>query len=327
MRRFGRFLGRLFLALALGVAGLWAFGPRERVETEIGFDPAQIGAEPGAYLAEREGQVPGLSPEVAKRIVWAGASGERRTIALVYLHGFSATSEEIRPVPDLVAKAVGANLFYTRLTGHGLDGAALAEARAGDWLEDLAEALAIGRRLGDRVYVLATSTGGTLAALGAVHPDLAGAMDGIVFISPNFGIRSAAAGLLEWPLARYWVPLIAGAERAFQPLNAEQGRFWTTRYPTVAVMPMAATVRAVRMADLSRATVPALFLFSNADQVVSPEATQDAARRWGGPVEVETIVPGPGDDPMAHVIAGAIMSPGQTETVAARITGWIAARE
>ncbi|MDD4273595.1 MAG: hypothetical protein PHG14_07705 [Desulfobacter postgatei] len=37
----------------------------------------------------------------------------------VYIHGFSATRKETAPLSDLVAKTLNANLFYTRLSGHG----------------------------------------------------------------------------------------------------------------------------------------------------------------------------------------------------------------
>ncbi|MGB3554791.1 MAG: alpha/beta fold hydrolase, partial [Jannaschia sp.] len=164
--------GLAITALALGVAAvaLWFFGPYERVDTTIDFDASTVPGDLDGWLADREGQVPGLEPAAAKRILWAGLPGRRTDLVLVYLHGFSATSWELRPVPDRIGAALGANVFLTRLAGHGIDGTALAEARAGDWIEDLAEAMAIARRLGDRIVVIGTSTGGTLAGLLAADP-------------------------------------------------------------------------------------------------------------------------------------------------------------
>ena len=69
-----------------------------------------------------------------------------------------------------------------RLAGHGRSGAAMAEPLAGDWIEDMAEAMAIGRRLGDRVVVIATSTGGTLAAIAATDPVLSEGLAGVVLV-------------------------------------------------------------------------------------------------------------------------------------------------
>lgn len=319
-------MGRRALSIALGVlavlALLWAVLPREPVDVTVSFDPARIGPDLDAHLAEIERGFDDIVPGVQKRIIWAGAPGQVTEDVVVYLHGFSASSEEIRPVPDLVAEALGANLLYWRLPGHGRDSAAMAEPSAGDWIESTAHALAVADRMGARVTVISTSTGGTLAALAAIHPAMKDHVDRIVFVSPNFEIAFAAAQILTWPGARLWGPLIAGEERGFEPINAAQERYWTTRYPTVATIPLGALVNYVRGLDFARATQPALFVFADTDQVVSPEATREVAALWGGPVTLAPQVPGPGDDPSSHVIAGDIVSPGLTKGVVDVILDW-----
>lgn len=322
MRVFGTWLGRVLLALGLGAAGLWAFGPYEPAELTARFDPAAFDGDPEGWFAAREARFADLTPGVEKRVVRAGAAGEKTALSVVYLHGFSATSEEIRPVPDRVAAGLGANLVFTRLTGHGRPGAALAQATVADWMTDTAEALEAGRATGDRVLVITTSTGGTLAAAAAQDAGLLRDVVGIVFVSPNFGLNSPLAPLLTWPAARHWLPLIAGEVRAWEPLNDAQARYWTTEYPSVAVLPMAAMVRAVRRLDHGAARVPALFIFARDDRVVRADRTEAVAAAWGGPVTVLRVTPGPGDDPAAHVIAGDIVSPGLTDAVTAAITDW-----
>jgi len=300
----------------------FAFGAREPVDREIAFAAAALPADLDAWLEAGEADVPDVRDPARKRIVWAGEAGEPTPLSVVYLHGFSASAEEVRPVPDRVAGALGANLFYTRLTGHGRDGAAMAEAAAGDWIEDTAEALAIGRRIGERVLVIGTSTGGTLARLAAHDPELSEGIAGIAFVSPNFAIGNAAAPLLTWPWARAWLPALIGEKRGFAPVNAGHAAHWTTRYPTTALLPMAALVRHVSRLDPAEADLPALFLYSEHDRVVSPSATIRVAGAWGGPASLRPVVPGPGDDPSAHVIAGNILSPGLTEAVVGILTGW-----
>jgi esterase/lipase len=257
--------------------------------------------------------------------VWHGAPGERTPLSVVYLHGFSASPQELRPVPDRVAEALGANLHFARLTGHGRDGAAMAEARAGDWIEDTARALAIGRRIGERVVVIGTSTGGTLAKAAAHDRALAEGLAGIAFVAPNFAVNNPAAPLLTLPWARHWLPLVAGEERGFAPVNEAHAAHWTTRYPTVAVLPMAALVAHVQGLDPARAEVPALFLWSEHDRVVSPAEVARVAGEWGGPARLRPLAVGPGDDPASHVIAGEILSPGMTDEVTRLIVDWAAA--
>ncbi|OYX42044.1 MAG: hypothetical protein B7Z02_13410 [Rhodobacterales bacterium 32-67-9] len=323
MRRAARRLA-VVLALALvTLAALFAVAPREPLDLVPAFDAARLPDDLDSYLRDREAVVGGITPGAEKRILWAGAPGAQTDWAVVYLHGFSATSEEIRPVPDRVAAALGANLYFTRLAGHGLSGERFAGPTVNDWMIDVAEALAIGTRIGRRVLVIATSTGGALAAEAALQPDLARQIEGIVFVSPNFGIRAPAAAILTWPYARRWAPVIAGRDRCFEPVNDAHARYWTTCYPTEALFPMAALAGHAAGADYSGVAVPALFLFAEADQIVSPAATQAVAEGWGGPVAVLPQVVGAGDDPYSHVIAGDILSPSMTAPVTEAILGWV----
>ena len=128
---------------------------------------------------------------------------------------------------------------------------------------------------------------------------------------------------MTWPLARHWVPLLVGAMRHSSPRNLLHGRYWTTSYPTVALLPMAALVDKVVAADLASIKVPALFYFSPNDKVVRPEKTVWVAGRWGGPASVVTLALGPNDDPLAHIIAGDIVSPEQNERAFQKILSWI----
>lgn len=324
--RWRRAAGWSILALAAALVLLWTFGPRATMDSRITFNPAQMGPDLDSYLARQEARFPDITPGVQKRIVWAGADGAQTDVAVVYLHGFSATSQEIRPVPDEVAKALGANLFYTRLAGHGRGGAAMATATTGKWMNDLAEALAIGHRIGRKVLVIATSTGGTLAAVGATDPRLKDEIQGLVLISPNFRVNSPAAALLTMPFARWWGPIVAGRERAFTPRNPRQAKYWTTRYPTAALFPMGALVAYADRQDYAHAMQPALFIYAPADQVVDERETARIAAEWGGPHQVAKRTMGPKDDPSSHVIAGDILSPGQTAGTVKLILDWARAQ-
>ncbi len=323
-RRFPRFFLWFLGVLALIALALW-FEPRLRwPESLAGLGPVLPAALPtealDTWLAEREAAAGPINPGTEKTILWAFEPGERTTLALVYLHGFSATRAEIEPVPQDVAKALGANLFLTRLTGHGQDGTALARATPADWARDLVEAVEIGRRLGERVVLIGTSTGGSLAVLSASEPALAADLAGLVLLSPNFGLRDRRAAFLDWPYGRFWLPLIFGHERRVEPANADHARFWTTRYPNTALFTMRAVQRAAAAADVSLVRVPTLVFLAEGDQTVDPAATRAVMARWGGPVEV-VVVEG-SDDPTQHVIAGRIFSPSTTPAITEKIISW-----
>lgn len=321
-----KFLKRLVLAcvalLALA-AGLLVLGPREHIERGA---PVAIGGRGIAeVLAAREAAIPDITPGTEARVIWAGEAETRTPVSILYLHGFSATSEEIRPVPDRVAAALGANLIYARLTGHGRDGDALAAARAGDWADDAALFLDLARAAGDRVLIMGTSTGATLAAYAMTEPDMADAVLGIVMVSPNFRVANPAAIVTELAFARRIVPLLAGQERAWEPQNDDHARYWTTRYGTGALTSLGTLMRDTRNRDYSGVTVPVLAIFSDLDQVVSEEATRRFLAGWGGPVTLAPQdLPDTGADPYFHVIAGDILSPAMTAPVTALILDWTA---
>lgn len=274
-----------------------------------------------SWLAKREAAVPNLKPRCEKRVVWAGEPGVKTPVSLLYVHGFSASPEELRPLPDLVAKDLGANIHFTRLTGHGQDSAAMATATYDDWRRDVAEAVEIAQNIGDEIVIMGCSTGCTLATLALADGVAAKA---VVFVSPNFGLRNRLAQVvLDAPAARHWGKYVAGRTRSFKPINDGHTAYWTTSYPTEAVHPMGEAVRAVRRADLSTVTAPAFFSFNEADSVVHPKDIRKVAGRWGGPTLLDIITPGPGDDESGHVMAGDVFSPTQTGPLAERISAWL----
>lgn len=276
------------------------------------------------WLARQEAKVPNLRPDCAKSVEWAGAAGVRTKVALVYIHGFSATKHELRPLPDLVAKQLGANIYYARLTGHGQDGDAMGQASFKAWRADTAEAIRIGASLGDKVLVMGCSTGCTLATDALAQGAQAA---GVVHISPNFGLSHVMAQLLlNLPFARHWGHLLAGKTRQFDVISPEHEAYWTTKYPTKAVYPMADAVRAVmKHADLPQIMTPAFFAYNERDQVVSARQTEKVMGLWGGKTKAHLLLQGPGDDVMGHVMAGDVFSPSQTEPLAEAILRWFAA--
>lgn len=312
----------LLLLLAVALALAFLFGPREPADLTVRFDAEEIGSEVDTWIAGREAQVSGLRDNASKEIVWAYPASKAKTpVAIAYLHGYSAAKGEIRPVPDAVAAELGANLFYTRLTGHGRDGDAMAEATVNDWIQDAAEAIAVADRIGEKVVLVSTSTGASLAAVAASLPELRDRIDGIVLVSPNFGVRASGAWMLTMPFAETLVPLIVGPERAFEPQNERHAANWTFRYPSVALLPMAALVKTAAALPFEQIDVPALFVYHPDDQVVDQSITARVAERWGGPVE--TLVVDSADDPSNHVIAGDIMSPSNNDAAAVAIAGFI----
>ncbi len=316
-----KILGGLLAVIV--VAGIvWLVGPRVPVDTSIDIDETAIAADPQAYVEREEAQIAGIRDGLQKEIVWAYPASKAKTpLAIVYVHGFSASRGEIAPLPEKVAAALGANLFYARLTGHGLSGAAMATASVNDWLNDMAEAMAIGRAIGERVVVIATSTGGGLATWAATQPALAEKLAAMVLISPNYRIADPNAFILTQPWGGQIAEMIVGKERGFEPQNELNARYWTYRYPTKALLPMAALTSLARNAPVNRIAAPALFIYSPDDKVVDHAETARIAGAWGA--STETIEVTGANDPYDHVVAGDALSPNKTDELAAKTINWI----
>jgi esterase/lipase len=239
----------------------------------------------------------------------------------VYLHGFSASRLETAPLAEEVARSLSANVYYTRLSGHGRGNPqAMAETNAQDWMADTLEAVQIGQTIGERVLLISCSTGSTLATWFATGPG-AGQVAAHVFISPNFGPRDKRAEMINGPWGQQIALALEGETRSWPVSNPAEEQAWSTRYPTRALFPMMALVKSVRDSDLSVFQTPLLVMYSERDEAVDPQETQAAFTRIGSPMKsIEAVSYSKSQG--QHVLAGAIKDPDAVAPMATTITQW-----
>lgn len=273
-----------------------------------------------AWISASEAVYADIKPGNAKGIVWHSAAHQRTSWAVVYVHGFSASRLETAPVTDMVAKALGANAFHTRLSGHGRSGAAMGEATAQNWMADTVEAARIGHTLGERVLMISCSTGSTLATWFATSPDR-DIVAAHAFISPNFGPKDKRSELINSPWGKNIALALEGETRGWKPENTREENAWSSRYPTRTLFPMMALVKAVRVSDLSTFQTPLLVLYSEKDQTVDPVETQSAFARIGSPLKsIDTVTYS--NSRGQHVLAGDIRDPHATRPMVESIVKW-----
>nr|WP_319491914.1 alpha/beta fold hydrolase [uncultured Desulfobacter sp.] len=315
----------MLLWVSLAIIGVIVFlsGPRVRIDQTI--SPKKIPLDIEGYLILREQQFSDVIPGTQKTVRWAWKANEQTEFSVVYIHGFSATRKETAPLSDVVAKALGANLFYTRLTGHGQTGQAMADASVNDWLNDVVEAYEIGRRLGKKVIMIGCSTGGTSLAWLAHRAATAGGMDALyacIFLSPNFRPQNRFSALLTWPWGRQIARIVIGKERAVTPENKGHGQYWTTRYPVAALLPMMGLVKLVEKLDLSKICIPSLVIYSPQDQIIHVPSLEQAFKQMRC-VKKQLISFTDSADPGQHILAGDIFSPGTSEKLAQMILSFV----
>lgn len=269
------------------------------------------------WIASHEATVPHLRSELAKTIMWADPNRKQRTpLSLIYLHGFSSSHREIYPVMEHLSQELHANVFLSRLSGHGQDAAAMGQVQINDWLRDAEEALAIASELGERVMVVGTSTGGSLSVwLAANHPQV----KGIVLLSPNFGPYDKRS---EWMLLP-WGPVVAkmivGETFGAPPKSDFWARNFTTQFPTEGLFPMMAAVSLVRNIDYKYLITPTLVLYTKKDDVVDPTRIERFYQALGSPKKQLIDLP----DASGHLLAGAEISPQTTDQVVRLIAAFI----
>ena len=271
-------------------------------------------------IESRENEIQNIRLDVEKKIIWANKNNQKTKTSLVFIHGFSATRFELNPVIEMLGKELQANIFFTRLKGHGQDGRALGEATFEDWMIDIEEAIGIGRVIGDNLVLIGCSTGCSL-----IHTILKESIDikAVIYVSPNFGPKSFKGQLLRVPGAKLFMPLVFGKEHFFIPKNVEHERCWTTRYPIKALFAIKDSVVAAYKINHNKIKVPMLFWFSDDDQVVSAKATRKIISKMGNNVTVYNPILTNEDDSSKHGILGDILSASQTKDGVNKILSWL----
>ncbi|MES2416823.1 MAG: alpha/beta fold hydrolase [Bacteroidota bacterium] len=264
-----------------------------------------------AYVAKQEAKHK-IKPGNEAEIVWADTTKHTQTeYAIVYLHGFSASKQEGNPAYYYLAKALQANMYLARLADHGIDTIAPMQYFTPDRLWETAkEAYVIGKKLGKKVIIVGTSTGGTLALqLAATYP----AINSLVLMSPNIAINDSKAWMLNDPwglqIAR---KVLGGNERKVDGKNPEYKKYWYTNYRLESVVALEELIESTMSVSLfAQVKQPVLMLYyykneQEQDPVVRVDAMLKMFDELGTPpaLKQKIAIPKAGN----HVIGSAITS-------------------
>jgi len=307
-----RLLKKVFFVVAV-LAVIYVLGPHPAKPVYHKELPAvpSTGGSLETYISQQEAQHT-IKPNNEARIVWANDSLKQKTeYAIVYLHGFSASQEEGNPVHRNIAKQFGCNLYLARLSQHGIDTAdALIHMTADNLWESAKEAYAIGKQLGNKVILMGTSTGGTLAlALAAAYPEIAA----LVLYSPNIAINDPNAWLINNPWGLQMARLVKGSD--FNTAKTNTGiykQYWNHQYRLEAAAQLQEMLEtAMNPETFALVKQPTLTLYyykdeQHQDAVVKVSAMKDMMELLGTPTEQKKIkaIPEAGN----HVLASPIQS-------------------
>lgn len=306
--KFFKWLGIMVLLLIV----VYFLGPKPS-SPKYTKELPEIPAEPALlekYIKDHEA-LHKLKPDNEARIIWFNDSAKQKTdYAVVYLHGFSASQEEGDPIHTLFAKQFGCNLYLSRLAEHGIDTAeAMANLTADKLWNSAKEAYTIGKKLGKKLILLTTSTGGTLALkLAAEYPDIAG----LILLSPNIAINDP----LAWVANNHWglqiAHLVKGKYNTTDDTSAIERQYWYNKYRIESVTELQELLETTMKGSLfEKIKQPVLLLYyykdeEHQDKTVKVSAMKRMFRQLGTPdsLKREMAVPNAGD----HVIGSYITS-------------------
>lgn len=266
-----------------------------------------------SYVEKKESGL-NIKSDNESRILWHNDSVKERTeYSLLYLHGFSASWREGYPANAEFAQHFGMNAYFPRLASHGLvtDDPLLDMTPDNLW-ESAKEALMIASNLGERVIIMGTSTGGTLALkLAAEFPEY---VDGLILYSPNIRINNNSAFLLARPWGLQLARNVTGGKYRVSDEDPEskECRYWYCSYRLEGVIYLQQLVDATMKKETYRQVNVPVFLGyyykdeENQDKTVRVDAMLKMFKQLGTPAEdkVKEAFPDAGD----HVIASDLTS-------------------
>ena len=302
---------RVFLLIIVLLVIVYIAGPHPKPPTYSAVLPV-VPADATSletYIAANEARHK-LKPNNEARIVWFDSSKMKTDYAIVYLHGFSASQEEGRPIHTNIAREFGCNLYLSRLAGHGIDTIQpMINLTADELWESAKQALQIGKQIGKKVIVMATSTGGTLALrLASQYPN---DIIALVLLSPNVAINNDKAYLLNNPWGLQIARLVTGSHYVTgtdsRPIYKQ---YWYWHYPLESLVQLQELIETSMTKDVfENVKQPTLMLYyykdeKHQDSVVSVPAMLRMYGELGTPAnqKIKEAMPDVGDHVMGSYI-------------------------
>jgi len=191
-------------------------------------------------------------------------------IAILYIHGFSASRAEGEDVVDKLADTFQANTYYLRHMGHGTTPEDHRDRVYYDYLEEGRVALKMMKFLGDKVIIIGTSMGGLVATyLASKYPE---DVQGLILASPFYDFEDKTSRILNFYGGMALTHLLFGKIREtgyekwkpeVQKLSSpEYDKYWTTKQYYEAIIPLNDLRRAVSTDEtFKNVKTPTLLLY------------------------------------------------------------------
>ena len=293
--------------------GLFIIGPEieapnlESPQPEISSSISRL----NDWIKAKEAVLDNIKVDNAAKLEFYDSIPQKTAYSVLYLHGFSASSGEGDPLHRNIARALKANLYLPRLSDHGLiEEEPMLNFTGQKYLDSAKEALAIAKKIGEKVIVISSSTGGTLSLILGNDPQIAA----LLLFGPNVEIYDPKSKLLTLPWGLQiaeWV--LGGKYHNMNKITEEKKNYWTIRYRLESTVELQKLVETgMRPEVFQRITAPVFmgYYYKNEeeqDKVVSIPAMLRMFEQLGTPEDKKQKVafPEAGD----HVIISHLSTP------------------
>ena len=284
------------------------------------FIPSDIGLD--SYLKNSEISLGDVPEEAEKKIIWSNKEKNKTEIAIAFLPGFSTTNFQQKEFFDKLSKELDANIFLSRLSGHGREYPGSKQMSAENYLKDTSEAIEIAKRIGKRVILIGYSLGGALTTAASFDEKLSKDLHGVVLFAPAYvgTIRNISLWL-------YAMSFLDKINHDCNDYINDQKKYDCTKYSTKVFETSDGVqgghiMSAVAEKDFSANKVPALSFFDYDDDVLNSYETKKRMDKWGNKKSKTIIIESGEKDITQHFIVG-FLNPELDEFYIKEISNWI----
>ena len=263
------------------------------------------------WINNQESTLDNIKTDNASQLEFYDSIPQKTAYSILYLHGFSASMKEGDPVHRNIAHALKANLYLPRLSDHGLiEQEPMLNFTGQKYLDSAREALAVAKKIGEKVIVISSSTGGTLSLILGNDPQIAA----LILFGPNVEIYDPKSKLLTMPWGLQIAEWVLGSKyHTMNNVTEEKKNYWTIRYRLESTVELQKLVETGMRPEVFQRIIAPVFMgyyYKNEeeqDKVVSIPAMLRMFEQLGTPEDKKQKVafPEAGD----HVIISHLSTP------------------
>ena len=251
------------------------------------------------YLEQKESEVNDIYPYAEKTIFWKNSNKNKTNYSIVFIHGFTTTGYQSKEFLNKLSAELNANLFMTRLSGHGVPYEGTKQMQIDKIMHDVSEAIIIGEKIGENVILVGHSLGGALSMLAADDEVLSKKIDTLVLFAPgNSGFSSFAfmntliSSLVDRTGSLCW--LIDCDPRSFMELPDDEKweNYFATDFDTNIFYQIARIPFATDRISYDTISTSALVFYDENDLLVNASKLKSNFKKWAAKnkiLSVETL--------------------------------------